>query len=94
MTDKPATEARDDAAQAKPGLDKPTQDFLGQKLRAAYNEVAEKPAFLGDPTLPPEIEDQLLELETRIRAHEKGTEAVREALGIPEPEPAVHKPSR
>jgi hypothetical protein len=90
MTDKPA-ETGDDANSLQPALDKPIQEHLGQKLRAAYNEVAEKPAFLGDPALPPEIEDQLIELETRIRAHEKGTEAVREALGIPEPEPAAHK---
>jgi hypothetical protein len=91
MPDKPATATGNDAESLQPSLDKPIQELLGQKLRAAYNEVAEKPAFLGDPTLPPEIEDQLLELETRIRAHEKGTEAVREALGIPEPEPTAPK---
>jgi hypothetical protein len=45
--------------------------------------VAPKPAYLGDPALPPEIEEQLLELETRIRARRTGTEAVREALEIP-----------
>lgn len=91
MADKPETQDRNDAEAAKPSLDQPIQEHLGQKLRAAYNEVAEKPAFLGDPTLPPEIEDQLLELETRIRAHQQGTEAVREALGIPEPESAARK---
>jgi hypothetical protein len=83
MSDKPANEGSGTEA-PKPGLDKPIQEHLGQRLRAAYNEVAEKPAYLGDPTLPPEIENQLHELETRIRVHEKGTEAVREALGIPE----------
>ena len=58
----------------------PIRDHLGQKLRAAYNEVAEKPAFLGDPTLPPVVEQQLVRLGDSVRASETGLHAVEEAL--------------
>jgi hypothetical protein len=61
-------------------LDKSVQDHLGQKLRAAYNEVAEKPKYLGDPALPPGMEDQLLQMETRFRTHAEGVEAVKDAF--------------
>jgi hypothetical protein len=83
MSDKSETEDGPEETRREPELDKSIQEHLGQKLRAAYNEVAEKPAYLGDPVLPLEIEEQLLELETRVRAHRTGTEAVREALEIP-----------
>ena len=69
-------------------LDKSLQEHLGQKLRAAYNEVADRPAYLGDPALPPEFEHQLLRMETTIRTHVEGVEAVRDALAIPE---SVHE---
>jgi hypothetical protein len=62
-------------------LDKVVQDHLGQKLRAAYAETADKPAYLGDPALPPALEDKLLELEKAEEVHEKGVEAVKDALG-------------
>src|SRR5262245_16551658 len=62
-------------------LDKAVQDLLGQKLRAAYAETEERPAYLGDPALPPELEDKLLELEKAEEVHEKGVEAVKDALG-------------
>jgi hypothetical protein len=61
-------------------LDKSVQDHLGQKLRASYNEVAEKPKYLGDPTLPPSMEDQLLQMETSSRTHAEGVEAVKDAF--------------
>jgi hypothetical protein len=66
-------------------LDRSVQDFLGRKLRAAYNEVAEKPAYLGDPALPPEFEHQLVRIEATIRTHEGGVNAVREALDVTDP---------
>jgi hypothetical protein len=85
MSEKPKldTEHGLDEMRPAPELGQSIQEYLGQKLRAAYNEVAEKPAYLGDPALPLQIEEQLLELETRVRAHRTGTEAVREALEIP-----------
>lgn len=62
------------------GLDRSTQDFLGQRLRVAFNETGPKPAYLGDPAIPAEFEHQLLRLEGRIEVHEKGVDAVRKAL--------------
>ena len=88
MSDDPSDE---DGAHPEPpggGLDRSTQDHLGQTLRTAFNEVAPKPAYLGDPALPPEFEHQLLRLEGRIEVHEKGIEAVRKALGDLEEPPA------
>jgi hypothetical protein len=65
-------------------LDKTVQDHLGQKLRAAYAEGEDKPAYLGDPALPPTLEHKLLELEKSEEVHEKGVEAVKDALGVTE----------
>ena len=65
-----------------PALDRTVQEHLGQKLRAAYAEVADKPAYLGDPALPPEFEHQLLQVERSEEVHEKAVEAVREVLGL------------
>jgi predicted DNA-binding protein len=62
------------------------QEHLAQQLRAAYQETAEKPAFLGDPALPPELEDKVEKLAERERAivrekaHHLATEAVEAAL--------------
>lgn len=67
-------------------LPAPVQQHLAQQLRAAYQETAEKPAFLGDPALPPQIEQKVGELIERERSavrekvHELGTEAVEAAL--------------
>ena len=66
-------------------LDRKEQDFLGQKLRAAYAEAEEKPSYLGDPALPPEFEEKVLAVEKSVEVHEKGIEAVRDALGVAEP---------
>lgn len=68
------------------GLARPLQEHLAQKLRSAYHELADKPAFLGDPTVPVEFEYQLQRLEAveKVRHTEKvrnqGIEAVRSAL--------------
>jgi hypothetical protein len=62
------------------------QEHLAQQLRAAYQETAEKPAFLGDPALPPELEAKVAELAERERfamraqVHEIASEAVEAAL--------------
>ena len=79
-----ATNQKGDGA-PPPALDRTVQDHLGQKLRAAYAEIAEKPAFLGDTALPPEFEHKLLEVETAEEVREKGVEAVREVLDLPDP---------
>jgi hypothetical protein len=84
MSDDPH-ETADQAKQPAAVLDKAVQDHLGQKLRAAYAEVEDKPAYLGDPALPPELEHKLLEIEKSAEVHEKGVEAVKDALGVTEP---------
>jgi hypothetical protein len=68
-------------------LDERTLEHLGQQLRAMLDARAEKPTYLGDRALPSEFEHQLLRLEATEEVHEKGVEAVREALGIPEDAP-------
>jgi hypothetical protein len=74
-----------DERQTKVLLDRSVQDHLGQKLRAAYNELAGKPKYLGDPALPPEFDQQLLRMEMTLRTHQEGVEAVKEALAEPDP---------
>jgi hypothetical protein len=67
-------------------LPPPVQEHLAQQLRATYQVMAEKPAFLGDPMLPPQFDRHINELESRERsavrekAHNLGVEAVEAAL--------------
>jgi hypothetical protein len=60
------------------------RNHLGQKLRATYREKLEKPAYLGDPTLPREFDDTLHQLtilcSERERASRCGLKAVQVAL--------------
>jgi hypothetical protein len=70
----------DDRTDGGPVLPEPVRDHLGQQLRGSL-PVDDKPRFLGDePTIPGEFEPQLRRLETRLKTHEEGTEAVEEAL--------------
>lgn len=70
----------DDRTEGGPVLPEPVRDHLGQQLRGAL-PVADSPRFLGDaPPIPGEFEPQLRRLETRLKTHEEGTEAVEEAL--------------
>jgi hypothetical protein len=66
-------------------LPPPVQEHLGKELRAAYQQATEKPAFLGDTSLPTAIEEKVEQLAerdalTRARARRVATEAVRTAL--------------
>jgi hypothetical protein len=67
-------------------LPRTLQEHLAQKLRSAYHELSDKPAFLGDPTLPVEFEYHLARLEAvereRLieRVRTQGLEAVKAAL--------------
>ncbi len=61
-------------------LPEPVRTHLGQQLRSIYNASAEKPQYLGDPALPPELGPPLRRLETRLKARETGTGAVEDAL--------------
>ncbi len=82
MAERP--EAGGEPPQQGAKLDERTLEHLGQQLRANLDALAEKPSYLGDRALPSEFEHQLLRLEATEEVHEKGVEAVREALGIPE----------
>jgi hypothetical protein len=64
------------------GLPQTVQEHLGQQLRAAYGEAAEKPAFLGDPVLATQFEESLRRLEAAHRrwVREKAFGAVAAAL--------------
>ena len=67
-------------------LPRPLQEHLAQKLRSAYHELADKPAFLGDPAVPVEFEYHLQRLEAIEKARHiekvrnQGIEAVKTAL--------------
>jgi hypothetical protein len=67
-------------------LPRTLQEHLAQKLRSAYHELAEKPAFLGDPAIPVEFEYHLARLEAVEKnrhiekVRNKGIEAVKSAL--------------
>ncbi|MCJ2013188.1 hypothetical protein [Methylobacterium sp. J-076] len=70
----------DNPTDGGPVLPEPVRDHLGQQLRGALPAV-EAPRFLGDePPVPETFEPQLRRLETRLKTHEEGTEAVEEAL--------------
>lgn len=64
----------------RPSLDKPVQERLGRELRVAYDATEPKPAYLGDPALPPEFDEAVHRLHRAQKAHEAGTAAVERAL--------------
>ena len=62
------------------------QEHLARQLRAAYVETQDKPAYLGDPALPPTFDEHLHALRAteiareRERAGAQGLSAVSIAL--------------
>ncbi len=77
----------------EPGVVKPNvalssevREHLGQKLRATLRQTADKPAFLGDESLPPEFEGAIRRLQGQDRTSRSGLDAVRNALGLNEAE--------
>lgn len=66
--------------EATGGIEAPIQEHLGRELRAAYGTVEAKPAFLGDPALPPEFDDPVRRLHQSHKAHDTGVAAVERAL--------------
>ncbi|GJE69818.1 hypothetical protein [Methylorubrum podarium] len=65
-----------------PPLPESVRDHLGHELRGVLTETAPEPRFLGDePHVPEKFEPQIRRLETRLKTHEEGTEAVEQALG-------------
>lgn len=69
-------------------LPRSVQDHLARQLRAAYVETLDKPAYVGDPALPPQFDDHLRRLAVnerqrrRERASRQGLAAVAAALGV------------
>lgn len=64
-----------------PPLPESVRDHLGHELRGVLTEPSPEPRFLGDePTVPEKFEPQIRRLETRLKTHEEGTEAVEQAL--------------
>jgi hypothetical protein len=61
-------------------LARPIQEHLAQQLRTTYHVMADKPAFLGDPVVPPQFDQHIQRLEIREKAHDKGIQAVKAAL--------------
>lgn len=62
-------------------LPEPVRDHLGQQLRTIYTVGEPKLQFLGDEAVVPlEFAPQIERLETRLKTHEEGTEAVEQAL--------------
>lgn len=65
-------------------LPDPVRDHLGQQLRATYQiDATAPPQFLGDEPavqIPDEFAPQIARLETRLKAHDEGKEAVEQAL--------------
>ncbi|HEY0571876.1 MAG TPA: hypothetical protein VGD16_10125 [Enterovirga sp.] len=70
-------------------LPKDVQEHLGRQLRSAYNAKAERPAFLGDPAVPPQFERLIRRIEVSEKVREIGVEAVRQALEPGAPLPRV-----
>ncbi len=73
---------------AKPNvtLSSEVREHLGQKLRATLRQTSDKPAFLGDESLPPEFEGAIRRLQGQDRPSRSGLDAVRNALGLNEAE--------
>ncbi|MGA4550501.1 hypothetical protein [Methylorubrum aminovorans] len=65
-----------------PPLPESVRDHLGHELRGVLTETAPEPRFLGDEpsAVPEKFEPQIRRLETRLKTHEEGTEAVEQAL--------------
>ncbi|WP_430911122.1 hypothetical protein [Methylobacterium sp. sgz302541] len=61
-------------------LPEPVRDHIGQQLRAVYSVEPAKPRFLGDAEVPEPFGPQIEKLETRLKTHAHGTDAVEAAL--------------
>ncbi|WP_232628048.1 hypothetical protein [Methylobacterium sp. Leaf118] len=72
---------RPDPPNDEPPLPESVRDHLGHELRGVYTVTQPEPRFLGDePEIPTPFEPQIRRLETRLKTHEEGTEAVEQAL--------------
>jgi hypothetical protein len=65
-------------------LSREVREHLGRKLRTELRVEAEKPAFLGDDSLPPQFAGLVHQLQRREMSSQKGVEALRKEFGLPE----------
>lgn len=63
-----------------PPLPREVQEHLGRRLRTALHVEADKPAFLGETSVPPELEPLVRRLEASERGERQAYEAVKRAL--------------
>ena len=69
-----------ETTQRRGNIDKPVQERLGRELRVTYGAIEAKPAFLGDPALPPQFDEPVRRFQRAQKAHETGVAAVERAL--------------
>lgn len=74
-------EDREPGQDGPPALPEEAREHLGRLLRTTLESGTEQPAYLGDPVTPPEFEDQVGRLRSRLTAREEGPAAVESALG-------------
>lgn len=78
----------DDHTGSNSGLPRDIQEHLGRRLRTELHIEAEKPSFLGESTVPPQLESLVRKLEAGESTERQGYEAVKRALiGEDAPEP-------
>ena len=77
-----AEASRDGAA-----LPRAIQEHLGRRLRTELHIEAEKPSFLGEPSLPPQFETLVRKIEAGENGERQGYEAVKRAIVGTTPEP-------
>lgn len=75
-----AGEGDDGAETGGPKLSRDVQEHLGRRLRTEFRVEAEKPAYLGESTVPPQFEPLVRRLEAGARGERQGYEAVKRAI--------------
>ena len=73
-------------------LPRDIQEHLGRRLRSELHTEADKPAFLGEPSVPPQFEPLVRKLEAGEGGERQGYEAVKRALiGEEEARPSIEQ---
>ena len=81
--DNPDEFGREDHERA---LSREVREHLGRKLRSELRVETEKPAFLGDDSLPPRFAGLVHQLQRREMSSQKGIDALRKEFDLPEDE--------
>lgn len=87
----------DDDQDMKGGaLSRDVQQHLGRRLRTELHVEADKPAFLGESSVPPQFETLVRKLEAGEQGERQGYEAVKRAIigAAPAGTPASVEPAR